>query len=207
MKKDIGYFIDIERLIQWTYHNPGVVPDRTMRYWRNYKKFPSDDSIDQINRNLPEDEKFKKINIAELMICINNAKDHNRGNKSDLVAITSTAKKVITMMLLGRIVDWGGKDSALNITEEKHNDVYKYLSQFTVKSTGGGMDVYHYIPGRTVSFNQLCEFSKCYKNGMTSQGISYGLKKLCEIKLVECVGQDLYKLNFDGCMEFLNQNK
>ena len=217
MKTDIGYFIDIERLIRWTFDNDAlfgdgpeyIAGDSFLKNWRRYEDFPRDDSIELINANLKKDElSFQKINIAQLMICINNAKDHNRGKEANLCPITSTGKKVITMLLLGRLLDGKNKNGFFTATKEKDVDVYEYLSQ-TAKFPNKKTIAYYYFPGRTVSFNQLCELSKSYQNGITSKGIYRGLLRLMDIGLVECVDKDkdLYKLSFAGCEKFLEKNK
>ena len=220
MKKDIGYFIDIERLIKWIHANRELVkellwdkgnteePNR-IKKWKRYENFLSDYYLGLINDSLAEKEKkFEKINIAELMVCINNAKDHNRGNRhSELSPITSTGKKVMTMLLLGRIIDWAGEDGCFQTTEDNHPEVFAYLASFSSRPKKNGK--YYYFPGRTVSYNQLCEFSKDYKNGITSRGIYGGLMRLVDIGLVECVDKEkeLYKLSFEGCKKFLEKNK
>lgn len=217
MKTDIGYFIDIERLIRWTFENATLFGDgpeyiageSVLKNWRRYEDFPRDDSIELINVNVKKDEQpFRKINIAQLMICINNAKDHNRGKKTDLCSITSTGKKVITMLLLGRLLDGKNKEGYFTATKEKDTDVYEYLTQ-TARVPNKKTIAYYYFPGRTVSFNQLCALSKSYKNGITSKGIYGGLERLIKIGLVECVDKDkdLYKLSFEGCEKFLEKNR
>lgn len=217
MKTDIGYFIDIERLIRWTYENAtlfggdskNIASMSMLKNWRRYEDFPGDGSIELINTNLKKDEKtFRKINIAQLMICINNAKDHNRGKQADLCAITSTGKKVVTMLLLGRLLDGKSKEGYFTATKEKDIDVYEYLTQ-TARFPNNKTEAYYYFPGRAVSFEQLCKLSKGYKNGITSRGIYSGLLRLIDIGLVERVSEskDLYKLSFDGCEKFLEENK
>ena len=216
MKKDIGYFMDIERFVQWTYkHNScfGSTEENdrgktTRTNWRIYKDFPKDENIEFVNDNLVNGESpFEKINIADMMICINNAKDHNRGNCAELSSITCTGKKVMTILLLGRILDWGNEDGFLTVSKDKHNEVYTYLANFTNRPKN--VRKYFYLPGRTVSFKQLCELSNNYKNGITSRGIHSGLMRLMDIELVECVDKDkdLYKLSFEGCRKFLERNK
>lgn len=210
----MDYFIDIERFIKWTNNNKkkfGSVEthdfgENTLKKWRRYEVLPDRGSLETVNKILDKGEKsFERINIADMLICVNNAKDHNRGKNVELTSITSTGKKVMTLFLLGRILDGKNENGFLIASKEKDRGVYEYLDRISQGNQSSKR--YYYLPGRTVSYKQLCDLSKDYKNGVTTQGIYIGLLFLQEIGLIECVGKDLYKLSFDGCKEFLEKNK
>lgn len=211
---DIGYFIDIERFVNWLYCNKKYIGEdentfirpSTCKNWLRYQKLPNDKYINDINSKINEtDNKFEKINIAELLICVNNAIDINKGQK--LQTITSTGKKVMTLLLLGRILDGQNTSGFFTATRIKDADVWEYLSGFN--NSLQKINLFYYLPGRTVSLSQLKSVGKSYKNGMKESAISVGIKELERLNLVKCVEADkeLYKLNFAGCKEFLDNNR
>lgn len=211
---DIGYFIDIERFVNWLYCNKKYIGEdentfirpSTCKNWLRYQKLPNDKYINDINSKINEtDNKFEKINIAELLICVNNAIDINKGQK--LQTITSTGKKVMTLLLLGRILDGQNTSGFFTATRIKDADVWEYLSGFN--NSPQKINLFYYLPGRTVSLSQLKSVGKSYKNGMKESAISVGIKELERLNLVKCVeaGKELYKLNFAGCKEFLDNNR
>lgn len=211
---DIGYFIDIERFVNWLYCNKKYIGEdentfirpSTCKNWLRYQKLPNDKYINDINSKINEtDNKFEKINIAELLICVNNAIDINKGQK--LQTITSTGKKVMTLLLLGRILDGQNTSGFFTATRIKDADVWEYLSGFN--NSLQKINLFYYLPGRTVSLSQLKSVGKNYKNGMKESAISVGIKELERLNLVKCVeaGKELYKLNFAGCKEFLDNNR
>ena len=211
---DIGYFIDIERFVNWLYCNKKYIGEdentfirpSTCKNWLRYQKLPNDKYINDINSKINEtDNKFEKINIAELLICVNNAIDINKGQK--LQTITSTGKKVMTLLLLGRILDGQNTSGFFTATRIKDADVWEYLSGFN--NSPQKINLFYYLPGRTVSLSQLKSVGKNYKNGMKESAISVGIKELERLNLVKCVeaGKELYKLNFAGCKEFLDNNR
>ncbi len=211
---DIGYFIDIERFVNWLYCNKKYIGEdentfirpSTCKNWLRYQKLPNDKYINDINSKINEtDNKFEKINIAELLICVNNAIDINKGQK--LQTITSTGKKVMTLLLLGRILDGQNTSGFFTATRIKDADVWEYLSGFN--NSLQKINLFYYLPGRTVSLSQLKSVGKSYKNGMKESAISVGIKELERLNLVKCVeaGKELYKLNFAGCKEFLDNNR
>lgn len=211
---DIGYFIDIERFVNWLYCNKKYIGEdentfirpSTCKNWLRYQKLPNDKYINDINSKINEtDNKFEKINIAELLICVNNAIDINKGQK--LQTITSTGKKVMTLLLLGRILDGQNTSGFFTATRIKDADVWEYLSGFN--NSPQKINLFYYLPGRTVSLSQLKSVGKSYKNGMKESAISVGIKELERLNLVKCVEADkeLYKLNFAGCKEFLDNNR
>lgn len=211
---DIGYFIDIERFVNWLYCNKKYIGEdentfirpSTCKNWLRYQKLPNDKYINGINSKINEtNNKFEKINIAELLICVNNAIDINKGQK--LQTITSTGKKVMTLLLLGRILDGQNTSGFFTATRIKDADVWEYLSGFN--NSLQKINLFYYLPGRTVSLSQLKSVGKSYKNGMKESAISVGIKELERLNLVKCVEADkeLYKLNFAGCKEFLDNNR
>lgn len=211
---DIGYFIDIERFVNWLYCNKKYIGENentfirpsTCTNWLRYQKLPNDKYINDINSKINEtNNKFEKINIAELLICVNNAIDINKGQK--LQTITSTGKKVMTLLLLGRILDGQNTSGFFTATRIKDADVWEYLSGFN--NSLQKINLFYYLPGRTVSLSQLKSVGKSYKNGMKESAISVGIKELERLNLVKCVEADkeLYKLNFAGCKEFLDNNR
>lgn len=211
---DIGYFIDIERFVNWLYCNKKYIGEdentfirpSTCKNWLRYQKLPNDKYINDINSKINEtDNKFEKINIAELLICVNNAIDINKGQK--LQTITSTGKKVMTLLLLGRILDGQNTSGFFTATRIKDADVWEYLSGFN--NSPQKINLFYYLPGRTVSLSQLKSVGKSYKNGMKESAISVGIKELERLNLVKYVEADkeLYKLNFAGCKEFLDNNR
>ena len=216
-------FIDIERFVKWTFDNKqlfyGKEQSDGIRYsptnktnWRTYKKMPLE-LLEEINlRHLNGAKKFETINISDFLLCANMAKDHNRGNKnSDSSPISSTGKKVLMMLLLGRTIEEDLETSAFTVKKSPNDLLYKYLSRYRSNS-----EKYYYFPGRTISFSQLDALVSRYKNRITSAGIKDGLKELVVRGLVERVTSedlniteedDFYKLNFDGCYQFMIRNK
>ena len=207
-------FIDFERFVKWIYENSHLLSDyydkplcvNTAKTWKRYSKMPSNEILELINEKLlsKDDEKFEKIDGIDLLLCANNAKDHNRGNIETLASITSTGKKILTLLILGRIIDEDKNSNFFLATKEKNQDVWKYLSGFN--KSNNSVKKYYYFPGRTVSCKQLCDVGKKYKNGIKDTAIPDGLKELENKGLVECVGKDLYKLSFNGCKNFLIEN-
>lgn len=211
---ELGYFIDIERFIIWLYSNKKYIGEdentfirpSTCKNWLRYQKLPNDKYLKDVNAKINEkDENFEKINIAELLICANNAIDINKGQ--ELPTITSTGKKVLTLLLLGRILDGQSNSGFFTATKEKDRDVWEYLSGFN--NSQNKINLFYYLPGRTVSLNQLKSVGKSYKNGMKESAIPVGIKELERLNLVTGVdiNKELYKLNFAGCKEFLNNSK
>lgn len=207
-------FIDIERFLKWIGDNPHLFGkdysakfnENTRKTWRKCKKMPSDRVLNDINNLIaPSDEKFTKIDGLDLLICANNSKDHNTGKNKVLPSIMSTRKKVLMLLILGRLIDEDDEQGFLTATKEKNSDVWKYLSQFNRSKSLS--EIYYYFPGRTVSCEQLCAIRRNYKNGINDAAIPDGLKELERVELVECVGENLYKLNFNGCKRFLEENK
>ncbi len=233
-------FIDIERFVKWTFDNPqcfygkeeknggadGRYSPTNKTNWRTYKKMPLE-LLKEINlKHLNGARKFETINISDFLLCANMAKDHNRGNKnSEKSPISSTGKKVLMMLLLGRTIEEDIKESVFSVKKptkkspkkespqkESQNDLlYKYLSRY-----GSDSKIYYYFPGRTISFSQLDALAKRYNNRITSAGIKVGLNELVVHGLVERVTSDelhiteeddFYKLNFDGCYQFMISNK
>lgn len=211
---EIGYFIDVERFTQWLHNNTEYVGDETLsiirssicKYWLRYEKFPTDKYIEDVNKLLkPNEEKFEKINIADLLICVNNTIDINKGQK--LQTITSTGKKVMVLLLLGRILDGKNKDGYFTVTQKKNFDLWNYLTSFN--NSPNKIKMFYYYPGRTVSLEQLKSIGRSYKNGIKATAIPDGIVELARAGLVSCVDaqRELYKLDFNGCKKFLEENK
>lgn len=207
-------FIDFERFVKWVHDNTSLIgkdynkdfKDSTAKTWRKYQKMPSDRLLMDVNNFISSpNEKFTKIDGLDLLICANNAKDHNRGKNKKFPSITSTGKKVLMLLVLGRLIDEDDEQGFLTATEEKNYDVWKYLSSFNKSNSPA--EIYYYFPGRTVSCEQLCSIRKNYRNGIKDTAIPDGLKELERVRLVKCVGENLYKLDFNGCKKFLDQNK
>ena len=209
------YLIDIERFVRWTYDNPklfngenSVYSKSAVKEWRRYESSPSKKIIEEINSNYLNGEKpFERINIDELILCVNNAKDHNgRLMKIDRSSIESTGKKVMIFLLLAGYVEERDKGGALACSRTKFSEVHSYLSK--KKSNKMEIDTFYYIPGRCVSLKQLCEANKRYKNHITDSGMLEGLKYLEDSGLVICVDREnkLYKISFEGCKSFVNKN-
>lgn len=84
------YLIDIEHFVKWTYNNPklfngesSVFSKSAVKEWRRYESLPSKKVIEEINEEYLNGEKaFERISIDELILCINNAKDHNGSGTS-----------------------------------------------------------------------------------------------------------------------------
>ncbi len=225
---ELGYFIDIERLNKWIYRHPEcirrydndkdndditdenkIITKSNCKNWYKYKTFPRDNSLKDIYKKMYSVEEINlddyRINIADLMICVNNAIDINKGQK--LQTITSTGKKVMVLLLLGRILDGNNKNGFFTATEKKDSDVWSYLASFSDYNSKTG--IFYYFPGRTVSLNQLKSVGKSYKNGIKDTAIPDGIRELIRVGLVACVDEkkELYKLDFDGCQRFLKNNK
>lgn len=211
---EIGYFIDIERFTKWLYNNlkyvgedeNTIIRPSTCKNWLRYEKFPTDKCLDDINNLIKKpEEKFEKINIADLLICVNNAIDINKGQK--LQTITSTGKKVMVLLLLGRILDGKDKNGFFTVSKKKDFDLWEYLTNFN--NSPNKINLFYYFPGRTVSLSQLRSVGKSYRNGIKDTAIPDGIKELIRAGLVSCVNveKELYKLDFMGCKNFLKDNK
>lgn len=207
-------FIDFERFVKWLHDNTDLIGEdydklfkkNTAKAWRKYYKMPSDRSLKDVNKLISSsNEKFSKIDGLDLLICANNSKDHNRGTSKKLPSITSTGKKVLMLLILGRLIDEDNQQGFLTATQERNSNVWKYLSQFN--KSNSPVEVYHYFPGRTVSCEQLCAIRENYRNGINDSAIPDGLNELVRVGLVKCVGNNLYKLDFKGCQRFLERNK
>lgn len=213
-------FIDIERFVQWTYNHSNLFgndenskfSETTCKNWRSYSKFPSLHNLDIINNNYIDsstEKIFHTIIISKLIICINNAKDHNRGKNSSLLCLSSTEKKILIILLLGRFLD-DANANCFTAQASNHSALYDYLVQINPSSNQGAtIKKFKYFPGRTFSYQQLCKMSSNYKNGITTQGINVGLKHLLNTGLISCIdyNNDLYRLEFDACYNFLNSCK
>ena len=228
MSDKLGYFIDIEIFIKYTFEYEDVFysekeqsdegklfSNTTKKNWRTYKKFPSEKNLVDLHKyifeissdRVIEKENFKSISISELIFCINNAKDHTRGNeKNGYMPITSTGKKLMNVLLLGRL----NSDKNYNFICQKSNsdknmdELYKYLIN---KNFCSGEQI-NYYPGRTVSIKQIDKFLSKYENKITYKGIEVGLNQLSEIGLIRIVDskKNFYKLDFHGCRQFLKKS-
>ena len=209
---EMGYFIDIERFVKWSYANDELFGkdgrthyefgSTTGKKWRKYQNVPSEETLELINsRFLNGEAPFDYINIAELMICANNEKDH-RGAHKEKDYITSTGKKILNILLLGRILDREKKDGFFCVTQ-KDTDIYKYLSSFT--KSNKKTDLFYYQPGRTISVDMIKDVGNTFNNKIEEAALVPGLEELARCGLVTCVDNEkqLYKLNFDGCKSFL----
>ncbi len=94
----------------------------------------------------------------------------------------------------------------VSITDSTEEALFKYLQKKC--SDEGSVKKFNYIPGRTVSYTQLCKLSKRYANHITEIGICGGLEDLINRKLIEECDKEnrLYKLSFEGCKNFLDTN-
>ena len=217
-------FIDIERFAKWAHNNPKCFygkdePSNPNKYtettrinWETYKKMPIK-TLEDINLNyLNGEKKFETINIPDFILCANMSKDHNRGNSGcENKPLSSTGKKVLMMLLLARNIGDNIEDSPVTVKQSFSDPLYKYLSR-----NGDHHNIYYYFPGRTVSFLQLNKLAERYKNKITSSGIKIGLQELIDRDLVKmvidkklCITKmnELFKLDFDGCYKFINENK
>ena len=219
---ELGYFMDIERFVAWTYKRPDLITndsqekdklnERTINKWRKYGAMPSENNINIINKNINGEELFDKINIADFLLCVNNAKDHNRGNNKTIKAVSSTGKKVLNLLLLGRMLDGcENKNGCFTAykTAQKAKDltVWNYLS--TSYEQEKAIETYYYLPGRAVSVTQLQSVGKMYTNAINPQAILGGLKELQRVGIVKCISEEhgLYKLDYKGCKLFLQTYK
>lgn len=132
------YLIDIERFVKWTYNNPklfngesAVFSKSAVKEWRRYESLPSKKVIDEINEEYLNGEKaFERISIDELILCVNNAKDHNgRGTSLEKNSIESTGKKVMFFLLLGGYVEGKEKDGSFACLKTKYSEVHDYLTR------------------------------------------------------------------------------
>ena len=210
------YLIDIERFVKWTYNNPklfngesAVFSKSAVKEWRRYESLPSKKVIEEINEEYLNGEKaFERISIDELILCVNNAKDHNgRGTSLEKNSIESTGKKVMFFLLLGGYVEGKEKDGSFACSKTKYSEVHDYLTR--QKNNNIEIELFYYIPGRCISWKQLCEANKQYKNNITDSGILQGLKYLESSGLVICVDSqnELYQIDFEGCKLFVDNNK
>lgn len=219
------YFTDIEKVVQWTYDNQNLFYDKNNAEYGNEESLWPTSRADNIRKmdtypaaTILEQGHFEQINIAELLLCINNAKDSTRPSQnSEFLKMTSTSKKVINILLLGRVLD--GDDSngsfvvsakkATNQYKDTHQVLYSYFDE-KFKLSGrpnGGIKTIKYLPGRTVSYAQICNATQKFNNSITHSGIKKGLNDLVKYGLVECVDKEemLYKLNFIECKKFLQK--
>jgi hypothetical protein len=206
----MGRMMDIERFVKWLYENPQYFQDNvnatniastsSVIKWKKYKNLPSISSIKMINGLLPNDEKFEMINIGELLLCVEMAQDHHRGNKlNHPKAITSTGKKVLHIMF----GIWDSK--ALNVRKKEYPELLEYLRSIGKNKN----ESFDYLPGRTVSIEQLYNVGINYRNKIKNTAIRGGLDNLIENDLVEVVDREkeLYKINFEGCKRFIEMNR
>ncbi len=111
--KSFDCFVDIERFVERTYRNHGLFVDLkddgavwppTESAGRKYKSYSSLPTkiIDEVNKNhLNGFEEFEFISIADLILCINMAKDHSRGKANvESKPITSTGKRYLCYFYL-----------------------------------------------------------------------------------------------------------
>jgi len=217
------YFTDIEKVVQWTYDNKNLFYDKNDPMNKKEESLWPTSRADAIRKmfNYPSAEileqgLFEQINIAELLLCINNAKDDTRHTENrSFLAMTSTSRKVINILLLGRILDGEDENGSFVVLEKKateqyrdtHQVLYNYFNEKYNLSerSNKGIKTVKYLPGRTVSYKQICNATRKFKNSITDAGIESGLGDLVKYGLVECVNKDsmLYKLDFNGCKEFL----
>ena len=222
-------FIDIERFAalirdhkkEWFYERKEIPNGRyspsTRDSWLKFKKVPTKE-IKIINAKLEKKDRFETINLADLLIRVNLTKDHNRGQSSKddkNISISSDAKKVLQLLILGRLVEDDYKNSKLTVFKDndKETELYKYLSHLC----GTSSKSYYYLPGRTVSLNQLKELAKeRYSDSITDKGIEKGIAGLLNAGLVKhstnkelniSEKNELYRLDFNGCYRFLKKNK
>ena len=113
------------------------------------------------------------------------------------------------LLLLGRILDGKNKNGLFVATKDKDLNLWNYLTSFNKSNNKIKINLFYYFPGRTVSLTQLKNVGKKYRNGMKDTAIIEGIKELLRVDLVSCVDEEheLYKLNFNGCKTFLDNNK
>lgn len=224
-------FIDIERFAalirdheEWFYKRKDDAYGKYMKLapatrdsWLRFDKMPTKE-LEDINSKLEKKDRFETINLADLLIRVNLTKDHNRGQTSTankIISISSDAKKIFQLLLLGRLIEDDYKNSKLNVYEDNNieTELYKYLSCLCGTASKG----YYYLPGRTVSLNQLKELAKeKYSDSISGKGIEKGIAGLLKAGLVKhsinkeldiTEKSELYRLDFDGCYRFLKKSK
>lgn len=221
------HFTDIEEVVKWTYDNDNLFYDKNNPYSGNEETLGQSGTADNIRKmfNYPGPQilqkgSFEEMNIAVLLMCINNAQDKTRpAVNREFLAMTSTSKKVINILLLGRILDGEATDGSFVVLEEKateqykdtHQVLYEYFKEIykLAERPNGGIKTIKYFPGRTVSYAQICNASKKFKNNIKDEGIQGGLDELVEYGFVKCVDKNkgLYKLDFKECKKFLDKCK
>lgn len=220
----LGYFTDVERLANWCrdysriirkpeYDEVGTKPFRkqTTIEWKRFETMISKKQLDKVNQYLKEGEPpFETINIADLLFCVNNAKDHNRGSEAALKPVSSTGKKILNLLLFGRMFDGNEEDGCFTAYEDKTGskdiEVVQYLRGTEEKDNQ--IKCYYYLPGRTVSIKQLQRVGTYFANAIKDTAYIGGLEDLRRVGIVECVdkSKELYKLSFKGCKQFLKEN-
>lgn len=217
----LGYFMDIERFVEWTYDNSHLIAkasqsnkdkplnERTVNKWRKFGAMPEERHINLVNCHVDGSKKFKKINIAEFLLCVNNAKDHNRGKIKKSKSVTSTGKKVLNLLLLGRMLDGCQNNNGFFTATKKIDNGLDVLTYLNSSKKERQIETYYYLPGRTVSVKQLQSVGKMYKNAIEPGAIIGGLEDLKRVGIVKCVDKEkeLYKLDYSGCEKFLSENK
>lgn len=214
------YFTDIEEVVQWTYDNDNLFYDKNKG--RDADGLLSSGTADNIRKLYTYPDKileyagFEQINIIDLLLCINNAQDNTRPSAdSKFLHMTSTSKKVMIILLLGRVIDGDDDDGSFVILKNKANDQFKDTHQILYEyfdkkynlsnRPRGGIETIRYFPGRTVSYAQILNATKKFKNSIKDEGVQGGLDKLVEYGLVKKVGESgiLYKLDFQECKKYL----
>ena len=222
-------FIDIERFAalirdhkkEWFYERKEIPNGRyspsTRDSWLKFKKVPTKE-IKIINAKLEKKSRFETINLADLLIRVNLTKDHTRGQTSKAdnnISLCSGAKKVLQLLILGRLVEDDYKNSKLTVYKNNDNEteLYKYLSCLCGTVSKG----YYYLPGRSVSLNQIKELAKeKYSDSFSDKGIEKGIAGLLKAGLVKhsinnelniTEKSELYHLDFNGCYSFLKKSK
>lgn len=212
----IGNFIDIEKFVIWLYDNeyiedsfknPNVViKTSTADNWKNYKILPSKKNIEDINEKT--NFQIEELKILDLLLCVNNAKDWSK----EFDSVPSTGKKILNILLLGRELDDENNNKFFCASSSSNEKVWEYLVGLSKNKKNIKSDSkkkFFYLPGRTVSVEQIDSVGKEYKNGIKSTAIIPGIDYLCESGLVEWVDKEngLCKLSFNGCKSFLLKNK
>lgn len=215
IEQQLSQFMDVERLGKFFKDNKELIknPDfptendwkkfskSTTSEWRRFQTLPSEAQLNSINETLEKTKIFKYINIADMLLCANNAKD--KSTVSD--KLEPTGKKVLNILLMGRIYDGTSKSGIFYVSKNESDPLWIYL-----KNKCGNLNGFYYYPGRTVSLKQIYDLSKQYKNEIASiDGVELGVEYLVNAGLAIWTDKDngLCKLDFDGCEKFLIKNK
>lgn len=171
--------------------------DRSIQRWRSLSEIPNQENLTKICRDVAGRETvLELLDSTEVLLYVNLSKDN---------AISSNGKKVINILMLS------SGDSMK--CSSKDGDLYEYFRSLCIKPLVSYANdeikkTFKYLPCRSVTVPMLVKVGKNY--GYSGDGIRKGLANLIDNALVTMHtygSTDLYKLNFDGIMNYVKQTE